>query len=107
MTSALVRLLTLVALLFMPFGMAVAPAVAQAAPAEHATMPMGHCEQQPGQDKAPVSKMDCAAMCTALPAAYGAALAPAMKPKAQRRISLVTPFTGVVLEIATPPPRQA
>lgn len=106
MTSALVKLMTLVALLFMPFGMTAAPAIAQPMPADHAMMTMGHCDEQPEQDKAPASKMDCTAMCTALPATDAPTPAQVAKLKAPRTIALVTPFTGVVLEIATPPPRQ-
>ena len=123
MTSALMKLLTLVALLIMPFGMTAAPAMAQPMPADHAMMAMGevsqgsghaqhgwkagggHCDDQPEQDKAPVSQMDCAAMCTALPATDAPAPARVAKLNAPRTIALVTPFTGVVLEIATPPPR--
>lgn len=105
MTAALLRLLTLLALVLMPIGMTSAPAAASPMPASHHTA-AGHCEEQPDQDQAPASKMDCAAMCTALPATDAAAPSPVLKPKAPRTIAVATPFDGVILEIATPPPRH-
>ncbi len=67
MTAALIRLLTLLALVLMPIGMTGAPAAASPMPASH-HMAAGHCDEQPDEDQAPSSKMDCAAMCAALPA---------------------------------------
>lgn len=104
MIAALHRLLTLLALVLMPIGMTSAPAAASPMPASHDTM-AGHCEDQPGEDQAPTSNMDCAAMCTALPATNAAAATPALKPKTPRTIAVATPFDGIILEIATPPPR--
>ena len=107
MTSALLKLLTLLALLCMSFGMANAPAVGQPAPAHDGMAATGHCdEQRSDQDKAPESKMDCVAMCASLAAADGPGLPPALIPKALNTASQVTPFAGVLLEIATPPPRH-
>lgn len=106
MASAVIRLLALFALVLMPLGMAGAPALA--APNHH-MMKMsesGHCDEQQDQDQAPASKkMDCAAACTALPATGTAGPAAGLKPKAPRTIAFVAPFSGIVLEIATPPPR--
>jgi hypothetical protein len=109
MAAAVLRLLALVALVLMPLGMAGAPAIAQQMPMDHAAMAMGggHCDEQPEQDKAPASKMDCAAMCTALPAADAPAPAPRLKLAAPLTITIVVPFAGIEPEIATPPPRQA
>ena len=105
MAAAALRLLTLIALVLMPVGMAGAPAMAQAAPVEHG-MAMGHCDEMPGKEQAPpASKMDCAAMCTALPASFGLETGPMLKPEAPRSIVVSAPFDGVVPEIATPPPR--
>ena len=108
MASAVLRLLTLIALMLMPVGMTGAPAVAQPAPAEHAMAAMeGHCDEMPGEEQAPpMSKMDCMAMCAALPAGFGMAPEPVMKPRAPRAIALSAPFDGIVPEIDTPPPRQ-
>ena len=67
MTSALTRLLTLLAFVLMPFGMTGAPAYAQPVADSHSAMTMGarHCDEHPVKDKAPSSKMDCTATCTA------------------------------------------
>lgn len=106
MTAALLRVLTLLALVLMPLGMTGAPAAASPMPASHDMATMGHCDEQPGQDEAPVSKMDCTAMCTALPATEGPTPASVLKPKAPRTIAIAMPFVGMVPEIATPPPRR-
>jgi hypothetical protein len=109
MAAALLRLLTLVALVLMPLGMTGAPAIAQQMPMDHAGLAVseGHCDQQPRQDKSPASKTDCTAMCTALPATEAPAPAPKLKPAASRTIAIAAPFAGFEPEIATPPPRQA
>lgn len=108
MTAALLRLLTLLALVLVPIGMTSAPAAASPTPASH-HMAAGHCDEQPEDDQAPASKMDCAAMCatmcTALPAMDAAAPNPLLKPKAPRTIAVAKPFDGIILELATPPPR--
>jgi hypothetical protein len=104
MTAALLRLLTLLALVLMQIGMTSAAAAASPVPASHHMM-AGHCDGQPQQDQAPASKMDCAAMCTALPATDAAATPAVLKPKAPRTIMAATRFDGIIVEIATPPPR--
>lgn len=104
MTAALLRLLTLLSLVLMPIGMTSAPAAASPMPANHHMM-AGHCDKQSEKDQAPASKMDCAAMCTALPATDLAATLAVLKPKAPRTIMAATRFHGIILEIATPPPR--
>jgi hypothetical protein len=105
MTAALLRLLTMLALVLMPIGMTSAPAAASPVPASH-HMTAGHCDEQPEQNQAPASKMDCAAMCTALPATDSAAPNPVLMPKAPRTVAVATPFDGIILEIATPPPKH-
>ena len=108
MAAAALRLLTLIALMLMPIAMAGAPALAQPAPVEHAMASMGHCDEMPGEDQAPPSsKMECTAMCTALPAGFGMAAEPMMKPRPQRSMAAGASFDGIVPEIATPPPRQS
>ena len=105
MAAALFRLLTLVALLWMPMGMATAPASAQAL--DHSAMAGSpHCGDQPDGGKAPASKaMDCTAACTALPASPAPIPALPAKPEAPRSLAVSAPFGGIVPEIATPPPR--
>ena len=108
MAAAVLRLLTLIALMLMPVGMAGTPALAQPVPTEHAMAAMGHCDDMPVEEQAPSSsKMDCAAMCTALPAGFGPAPQPMMKLEAPRSIAAGARFDGIVLEIATPPPRRS
>ena len=112
MASAVTRILTLIALLLMPLGMGTAPALAapveHAALVDHASSPAGHCGEQQDQEEAPApKKMDCAAACTAIPPASAAEPAALLKPTASRTNALMAPYTGIVLEIATPPPRLA
>ena len=107
MTAALLRLITLLALVLMPFGMASSPAMAQPMPANHGTVQAGHCDEQSDQDKAPShssQQMHCA-MCAALPASEPTP-AVVLRPTAPRIIATVSPFNGIELEIATPPPRH-
>lgn len=106
MSSALLKLLTLAALLCMSFGMANAPALAQPATANHAMAGTGHCDDQPDDDRAADSRMDCTAICAALAATDGPGLSETMKPEVLRCASPIGPFTGVLLEIATPPPKR-
>ena len=103
MAAAFIRLLTLIALVLMPIGMAGAPAMA--APADHGMAAMNHCDDMPSEEQAPPAKMDCTAMCTALPAAEAPVLAPMLKPVAPRSLAVSAPFRGIEPEIATPPPR--
>lgn len=105
MASTVLRLLALLALVAMPIDMANAPALA--APVDHHMMTgTGHCGEKPDGDKVPAqTKMDCTAACTALPASPAPLPLSALRPKPLRTAAVVTPFTGVVPEIATPPPR--
>jgi hypothetical protein len=104
--TAVVRLLSLLALLLMPFGMAVAPAEAAGHHGAMAAMPMDHCPDRPskGDDQGTVA--DCAMPCSAaLPAAD---LSPADSGPAQRasaESSAETALAGIEMEIATPPPK--
>ena len=105
MAAAFAKLMTLIALVLMPIGMASASAVAS--PVDHAAMSQsGHCGDQGEEDQAPGAKrMDCTAACTALPPSLEPVLAPPLKPLAQRTVAVAAPFKDIVLEIATPPPR--
>ena len=109
MAATMIRLLALVALVLMPFGMAGTPAVAQPMPANHAMGQQGHCEGQSGDGEAPApssQQMHCA-MCAALPAAEPPAPAAGLRPATPRILATASPFNGIALEIATPPPRLA
>lgn len=105
MTAALLRLLALLALVLTPLGMTGAPAAASPMPASHAMASGNHCDEQGDRSHEPVSRMDCAAMCTALPASEPPAAAPLLKPTASRIAGIALPFDGIEPEIATPPPR--
>lgn len=108
MIKALLRLFTLLALALMPFGMASTPALAQPMPANHAMAQSAHCDQQPDEDKSPAhssQQMHCA-MCAALPASEPPTPIAELRPTAPRIITAVSPFKGIELEIATPPPKR-
>ena len=102
--ARVLRLLTLLAVLLMPFGMAAAPA-APAAVHHGASMPMEHCGDTPAERDIG-GTADCAMPCSsALPATdlASTALEPvahsAEGPWIERKLA------GVLMEIATPPPR--
>ena len=108
MIAALFRFVTLLALVLMPFGMIGTPANAQSMPANHEMVQQGHCDEQSDRDKAPVhssQQMHCA-MCAALPASEPPSPSADFRPATPRTIATVSPFYGIELEIATPPPRQ-
>lgn len=108
MAAAAIRLLTLLALVVMPFAMGSAPASAQSTSAEHISPSIGHCDEQSGQNDAPVKSsqlMHCA-MCVAIPAAETPGPVVALIPVAPRAMAPVVSFNGIELEIATPPPKR-
>lgn len=109
MFSALLRLIALLALVLMPFAMGSAPASAQSKSGEHSSASVGHCDEQRGQNDAPVKSpqlMHCG-MCTAIPAAETPAPITGLIPSAPRTMAPVALFNGIELEIATPPPKHA
>ncbi len=103
----LLRLLTMIAVLMVPFGTAAAPASPSAGHASMA-MPVEHCpEGGPSQDLGG-APADCAMPCSsALPAGDVATvksdsiLQAAAEPRLERALA------GILLEIATPPPKFA
>lgn len=118
MAAAVLRLLALIALVLMPFGMASTPALAVPAGNDHrmamgpdtAGMDMSHCadEQNDDRNEAPTpGSMDCMAACAAIPAPGVPALTKAIRPASPRAVFLATPFSGIDPEIATPPPKLA
>lgn len=108
MPVALLRIITLLALVLMPFGMTLAPATAQPMPAGHSMARVGHCDDQADQTQAPLhqSQQVHCAMCAALPASPPPACAADLQQTAPRVIAPVFPFDGIELEISTPPPRR-
>ena len=99
MASLLFRLLTLIAVLLMPAGMASAPALAQPAPAA------GHCDEHQEPADAPSKPQVHCTGCSALPAIGVPEAAAALRPLAPRLIAQIQPISGREPEIATPPPK--
>ena len=100
MPAVLLRLMMLIALAFMPFGMASTPAIA----ATVSSAAAGHCDEHQKPADAPAKmSMHCAA-CAALPAVEPMAVS-GLKPQAPAQISAMNPLSDTVPEIATPPPR--
>lgn len=100
MPAVLLRLVMLVALAFMPFGMASAPAVA----ASVSSSASGHCDEHQKPADAP-AKMDMhCATCAALPADEPAEVAE-LRPQAPILISAIHALSDTQPEIATPPPK--
>ena len=103
MISRAVRLLALIALVLMPFTMAAAPAEAHAKPQG---MGEEHCGDHQAPDAPRSSDMaQCMLMCAALPAGESIKVTAPQVLKAPRQQAVLKQFQGVILEIATPPPR--
>ena len=104
MMRALLKLLTMAALLFMPFGMG----AATAAPAHGAAMAMtgtGHCGE-PARDQAPRSShSDCAMSCAAVPADKLHVSEPAQIASLPAAAPIPPALVGVHPDTATPPPK--
>ena len=100
MPVVLLRLVMLIALAFMPFGMTNAPAMA-ASPSGSAA---GPCDDHQKPADAP-AKMDMhCATCAALPADEPAEVVE-LRPQAPMLISAVNALSDTQPEIATPPPK--
>ena len=100
MPGALLRLVMLIALALMPFGITNAPAMA----ASGSGSVSGHCDDHQKPADAP-AKMDMhCATCAALPADEAAAVTE-LRPQAPILISTVHALSDTQPEIATPPPQ--
>lgn len=100
MPAVLLRLVMMMALAFMPFGMTNAPAMA----ASVASSASGHCDEHQKPADAP-AKMDMhCATCAALPADEPAEVAE-LRPQAPILISAIHALSDTHPEIATPPPK--
>ena len=104
MASALFRLLALLALMLMPAGMAGAQALAQLAPASENA---NHCDDHRVPDSAPAHAQAHCTGCAALPALDPPPAIEGLPPEPKRFSARVEPYSGVILEIATPPPKLA
>lgn len=106
MPAALLRLLTALAVLWMPFGMAPAFAAAPAPMDHHSMAADKACHGDPAApDKADKAQALCAAMCTVLPADAPIALPARIAVPVPQTLGVVPPLDTILLEIATPPPR--
>ncbi len=103
MVSTLLRLVTAIALMLMPLGMAQAAAVG--APAS-AAVEAGHCDEHSEPGKAPAGTNHHCAACTAIPSLDSPLAETEITPKAPLTAAPVGLLAGLELEIATPPPRQ-
>ena len=107
MSAMLFRILSMLALLLMPFGMVAMPAsAASMKQSAVATMDHGHCDDQaPSKDAAPGS-MDCKAMCSAVESAAPLTLHRLPLPRGEMKIALVQSFGSVEPGFDLPPPKR-
>lgn len=113
--TVLVRFLTIVAFVLMPFGMASATSASQPADGVQVNsleQHLGHCNPQPSGDEsddqngsAPSS--DCSSMCTVIPASEILTPVRVVQLRSPSAHILANPFTGIEPDITTPPPRRA
>lgn len=97
------RVLMLVAALAMPFSIVAARGMVHPGPSLDRP---GPCEIQCPRDAASAPSMtDCAFMCTVVATAAAIPSAPLTTAPPARLVSRADAFTGIVLELATPPPK--
>ena len=105
MSAVILRLLTLISLALMPFGMG----AAGAAPVHHApaTATTGHCDEQGGQPDETSSDraLDCAMACSMLVAVEAPAPEPAPALRLPAGPTLSRRPVGLHPDTATPPPK--
>ena len=105
MRALVLRLLTLISLVLMPFGMS----AASAAPVHHApaAATVQHCDGQGGQpaQSLPDQALNCAMACSMLVAAEARIEEPALALRLPAGPTLSQPATGLHPDTATPPPK--
>ena len=99
MAEALIRFFALAALVLMPLGMSSAPVMAAAPQAAD------HCQQEPKPAEAPAQQQAHCTGCAALPAVDQPPAAAGLLPEPPRIVARSDSFAGIILEIATPPPK--
>lgn len=105
MRSLIVRLIALVSVMLLPFGMAAAPAEAHQ---QHSTMTMStqHCADAGSEPEAKGPLADCTMPCaTALPAFDLGPIGSESFSRSNDRPAAPLSLAGIDREIATPPPR--
>ena len=103
MPALILRLMTLLALALMPFGMG----VASAAPVHHAPSAATACDEHGGQPAkaSPDQALDCAMACSMLVAAEARVEEPAPLIRLPAAGLLIERAAGLHPETATPPPK--
>lgn len=103
----LLRLLTIMALVLMPIGMAAMPASA-ASTGHHSSMPMaaGHCDDMGQSKDATPAKMDCKAMCSAAAFTAPQMSEPLRLARCQTAIVALSAADGIEPEFDPPPPKR-
>ena len=100
----LCRLLLLVAVLLMPFGMV--PALASQHQHSGAAMPMQHCPEQTPSHDSKGAFVECTMACSAaLPAADRSSERPSVAEAQPARPAAIRQLHGLHPETATPPPK--
>jgi len=106
MRVLILRMLVLMSLTLMPFGMAAAPAAA--VQHEQMAMPMQHCPQSDSRSHSTGALADCSMACaSALPATDLQIAGAHPVSKFLPQPALIAALSGIELEIATPPPRRS
>ena len=104
--ARLLRLIALLAVLLMPFGMAPAAAT----PVQHRTtsMPMQHCPEQGSKHESKTAFAECTMACSAaLPVIDVAQGQPLPIDRAPNHAAVVQVLHGLHPETATPPPKAS
>ena len=106
MRQRLAKLMVMLAVLLMPFGMTAAPA---AAPEHHsASMPMEHCPEQAPKSAGKAGFVECTMVCSsALPAGDLKRDEPRLIVCAPVEAAAVRQLHGLHPDTATPPPRRS
>jgi hypothetical protein len=106
MRQIVLRLLALLAVMLMPFGMAAAPATA--VQHEQMAMPMQHCPEPGSSGHSTGALAHCTMACaSALPATDLQIAGTHPVSKLVPQPALIAALSGIELEIATPPPRRS
>ena len=103
MASAVLRLLALFALIFMPLSMATGPASAQPS----AGAPAGHCNDHQKPSDIPAGQQVHCTSCAALPAMDAPLPTSDLRPQTPTELRLVELSAGIIPETTTPPPKLA
>ena len=104
--SLMIRLLTMAAVLMLPFAMAAAPAAPATAHHSSAAVPADHCSDNPAENATGTVGHNCMMPCSAaLPAPEPAPDQDSPVSRGHAPASPEPKLAGILLEIATPPPK--